>query len=103
MAEPTPGDLSLDAIYAGAKAAGHPEAILAWRWRLARARVRHSVAESQLRRLTSLEVAGREIKLADVHAVEQELGDAAGCIDFCREMLKGPISVQMSGNNGGRK
>jgi hypothetical protein len=102
VADPTPGDLSLAELYAGSRDGAYPEALLAWRYRLARARARQTVAESQLRRLSAMEAAGREVKAESVHAVEQELADAAGALEFCREMLKSQPG-HLSGQGGSRK
>lgn len=88
MSEPAK-DLELDELYAKSRSSGdYDDKILGWRYRFARAHARRAVAESQLRRLTAMETAGMDVKAEAVHTVELELGDAAGSIAFCAEMLK---------------
>ncbi|HET7036574.1 MAG TPA: hypothetical protein VFI42_12900 [Thermomicrobiaceae bacterium] len=90
MAEP--GDLNLDELYAKSRTGEYDERVLAWRYRLSRGHVRKAIAESQLRRLCARETAGLEVNMADIHAVETELGDASGVIAFCQEMLRAPAA-----------
>lgn len=59
-----------------------------WFRRLSRAKGRFVIAQSQLRRLTAMEERGREVDTAAIHVVEQELSDAAGAMEFCRQVLK---------------
>lgn len=61
---------------------------VAWFRRMARARGRLVIAQSQLRRLTAMEAGGREVNTAAIHEVEQELSDAAQAMEFCRQVIK---------------
>jgi hypothetical protein len=104
MAEPA-ADLDLEELYARSRGTGdYDDKILGWRYRFARAHARRAVAESQLRRLTALETSGQDVTAAAVHTVELELGDAAGSIAFCAEMLKAAQAApRPQQTNGGKK
>lgn len=104
MSEPAK-DLELDELYAKSRGTGdYDDKILGWRYRFARAHARRAIAESQLRRLTARETAGLDVTFEAIHTVELELGDAAGSIAYCAEMLKAAQAApRQQQTNGGKK